>query len=131
MGWAHELAQSSFFQQKEYLTQEVRDERLDFEEYLEVKENVNSTYEEIKSKEKDTLKKVSYYAKERNVSMIDTAIKTLMFWKWFLCKFYASIALHIKVSIQPINIIHTQGLGWSCLKRTCWISFPAIIIDPK
>lgn len=79
MGWAHELAQSSFFQQKEYLTQEVRDERLDFEEYLEVKENVNSTYEEIKSKEKDTLKKVSYYAKERNVSMIDTAIKTLMF----------------------------------------------------
>ncbi len=34
MGWAHELAQSSFFQQKEYLTQEVKDERLDFEEYL-------------------------------------------------------------------------------------------------
>jgi hypothetical protein len=79
MGWAHELAQSSFFQQKEYLTQEVKDERLDFEEYLEVKENVNSTYEEIKSKEKDTLKKVAYYAKERNVSMIDTSIKTLMF----------------------------------------------------
>ena len=52
---------------------------MDFEEYLEVKENVNSTYEEIKSKEKDTLKKVAYYAKERNVSMIDTAIKTLMF----------------------------------------------------
>ena len=79
MGWAHELAQSSFFQQKEYLIQEVKDEKFDFEEYLEVKENVNSTYEEIKTKEKDTLKKVSYYAKERNVSMIDTAIKTLMF----------------------------------------------------
>ena len=79
MGWAHELAQSSFFQQKEYLIQEVKDEKFDFEEYLEVKENVNSTYEEIKTKEKDTLKNVSYYAKERNVSMIDTAIKTLMF----------------------------------------------------
>jgi len=44
-----------------------------------VKESVNSTYEEIKAKEKDTLKKVSYYAKERNVSLIDTAIKSLMF----------------------------------------------------
>lgn len=55
------------------------DEKLDFDEYLEVKQCMNSSHEEIKAKEKDTLKKVGYYAKERNVSLIDTAIKTLMF----------------------------------------------------
>jgi hypothetical protein len=61
------------------LTQQVVDEKLDFDEYLEVKQCMNSSHEEIKAKEKDTLKKVGYYAKERNVSLIDTAIKTLMF----------------------------------------------------
>ena len=34
MGWAYELSQSSFFQQKPYLTQQVVDEKLDFDEYL-------------------------------------------------------------------------------------------------
>lgn len=34
IGWAYELSQSSFFQQKPYLTQQVVDEKLDFDEYL-------------------------------------------------------------------------------------------------
>lgn len=75
----NELAQSSFFRQSEYLREEVSDEKMDIEEYLLVKENPASKHAEIKEKEKNTLKKVAYYTKERNVSLIDSAVKSLLF----------------------------------------------------
>jgi len=66
--------------QSEYLREEVNDEKLDLEEYLELKENPAAKYAEVKEKEKNTLKKVAYYTKERNVSLMDSAVKSLLFW---------------------------------------------------
>lgn len=77
--WVNELAQSSFFRQSDYLREEVSDEKMDIEEYLLVKENPASKHSEVKEKEKNTLKKVAYYTKERNVSLIDSAVKSLLF----------------------------------------------------
>ena len=79
MEWATELASSSFFKQSDYLTEEVTDEKADIEEYLEVRESPVSKVADVKEKEKSTMKKVAYYTKERNVSLIDSAVKSLLF----------------------------------------------------
>lgn len=73
------MAHSSFFKQSEYLREEVKDEKADIEEYLEVRESPVSKLAEIKEKEKSTIKKVAYYTKERNISLIDSAVKSLLF----------------------------------------------------
>ncbi len=77
--WASELASSSFFRQGDYLREEVNDEKADIEEYLEVRESPVSRVSEIKEKEKTTMKKVAYYTKERNISLLDSAVKSLLF----------------------------------------------------
>ena len=77
--WASELASSSFFRQGDYLREEVNDEKADIEEYLEVRESPVSRVSEIKDKEKTTMKKVAYYTKERNISLLDSAVKSLLF----------------------------------------------------
>ena len=52
---------------------------MDLEEYLQVKENPASKNAEIKEKERNTLKKMAYYSKERNLSLLDSTIKSLLF----------------------------------------------------
>ena len=52
---------------------------MDVEEYLEVREHPSSKMSDIREKEKNTLKKVAYYTKERNISLIDSAVKSLLF----------------------------------------------------
>ena len=44
-----------------------------------MKENPASKHADVKEKERTTLKKVAYYTKERNVSLIDSAVKSLLF----------------------------------------------------
>jgi hypothetical protein len=44
-----------------------------------VREHPASKISDIKEMEKNTLKKVAYYTKERNVSLIDSAVKSLLF----------------------------------------------------
>lgn len=61
--WANELAYSSFFRQSDYLNEEVKDEKADIEEYLEVRESPVSKWSDIKEKERTTMKKVAYYTK--------------------------------------------------------------------
>lgn len=61
------------------MREEVNDEKADIEEYLEVRESPASKLAEIKDKEKTTMKKVAYYTKERNVSLLDSAVKSLLF----------------------------------------------------
>ena len=79
MEWATELASSSFFKQSEYLKEEVTDQKADIEEYLEVRESPASKVSDVRQKERATMKKVAYYTKERNVSLIDSAVKSLLF----------------------------------------------------
>ena len=77
--WANELAHSSFFKQGDYLRQEVNDEKQEVEDYLLMKEDPSIKHAELKEKERTTLKKVAYYTKERNISLIDSAVKSLLF----------------------------------------------------
>lgn len=77
--WASELAHSPFASQTDYLREEACDEKMDLEEYLQVKENPASKNSEIKEKERNTLKKMAYYSKERNLSLLDSTIKSLLF----------------------------------------------------
>ena len=74
-----ELAHSPFASQTDYLREEACDEKMDLEEYLQVKENPASKNSEIKEKERNTLKKMAYYSKERNLSLLDSTIKSLLF----------------------------------------------------
>lgn len=77
--WANELAHSSFFKQGDYLREEANDEKLEVEEYLLMKEDPSVKHAELREKERTTLKKVAYYTKERNISLIDTGVKSLLF----------------------------------------------------
>ena len=77
--WANEIAHSSFFKQGDYLRQEANDEKQEVEEYLLMKEDPSVKHAELKEKERTTLKKVGYYTKERNISLIDSAVKSLLF----------------------------------------------------
>ena len=76
--WNSELANSSFFNQLQYLTDAVNEEKEDINEYFSL-QNEKVSFEELEAKKKSTIKKVSYYAQERNLSLIDTGIKTLLF----------------------------------------------------
>ena len=77
--WANELAYSSFFKQGDYLRQEANDEKQEVEEFLLMKEDPSIKHNELKEKERSTLKKVGYYTMERNISLIDSAVKSLLF----------------------------------------------------
>lgn len=76
--WSTELSNSNFFSQLSYLIEAVNDEKEDINEYFSLLEEKVS-FDEIREKKASTVKKVSYYAQERNLSLLDSGIKSLLF----------------------------------------------------
>lgn len=76
--WSTELSNSNFFSQLSYLIEAVNDEKEDINEYFSLLEEKVS-FDEIRQKKASTVKKVSYYAQERNLSLLDSGIKSLLF----------------------------------------------------
>jgi hypothetical protein len=76
--WSSELSNSSFFNQLGFLTEAVEEEKLDIADYFNFM-NEKPSMEELKAKKQSTFKKTSEYIKERNIALLDSAIKTMLF----------------------------------------------------
>lgn len=72
------MSHSPFFQQIDFLKEAVNEEKLDINEYFTYLDEKPSV-DDARSKKISTFKKTSEYIKERNVALLDTSIKSLLF----------------------------------------------------